>query len=111
VAKAEWGRKRNCQSCGTAFYDMQKSPIVCPKCGTEFNPEQILKARRGGSAEDSRARKVVPKPVAVLADDDVLIEDDDILIPEESDADADDSDFIADDETIDDDEVIDPDKD
>ena len=27
------GVKRRCASCDTAFYDLNRSPIVCPKCG------------------------------------------------------------------------------
>ena len=46
VVKAEWGLKRTCQSCGAKFYDMNRSPISCPKCGAEFDPEALLKARR-----------------------------------------------------------------
>ena len=46
MAKAEWGLKRSCQSCGAKFYDMQRSPIVCPKCGATFDPESLLKSRR-----------------------------------------------------------------
>ena len=43
----ELGIKRRCVSCGTKFYDFLKSPITCPKCGTEFDPEQLLKSRKG----------------------------------------------------------------
>lgn len=79
MAKPEWGRKRVCQSCSTAFYDFQKPAPVCPKCGTEFHPEQVLKARRAGDAEH-RARKAPLKPIDDFsADEDVLIEDDDLL--------------------------------
>lgn len=46
MVKAEWGLKRTCQSCGAKFYDMNRSPIACPKCGAEFDPEALLKARR-----------------------------------------------------------------
>jgi uncharacterized protein (TIGR02300 family) len=46
VSKPEWGTKRNCQSCGARFYDMRRSPIECPKCGTIFDPEALVKARR-----------------------------------------------------------------
>jgi uncharacterized protein (TIGR02300 family) len=34
VAKPELGTKRLCGSCGVKFYDLNKDPIVCPKCGT-----------------------------------------------------------------------------
>jgi uncharacterized protein (TIGR02300 family) len=36
VAKPELGAKRQCQSCATKFYDLNREPIVCPKCGTIF---------------------------------------------------------------------------
>jgi uncharacterized protein (TIGR02300 family) len=37
VAKAELGAKRECQSCGTKYYDLGKEPPVCPRCGTVFS--------------------------------------------------------------------------
>jgi len=59
VSKPEWGTKRTCQSCSAHFYDLRKDPIVCPKCGTTYDPEAVLKSRRGRVVE-----KVVPvKPV------------------------------------------------
>ena len=46
MAKAEWGLKRTCLSCNAKFYDMNRSPILCPKCGAAFDPEALAKARR-----------------------------------------------------------------
>jgi uncharacterized protein (TIGR02300 family) len=43
----ELGVKRRCVGCSTKFYDFFKSPIICPKCGAEFDPEQLLKSRKG----------------------------------------------------------------
>lgn len=61
MVKPAWGTKRTCQSCDAKFYDMQRSPIACPKCGAIFDPEASLKTRRGRPTE-----KVVPlKPEAV----------------------------------------------
>jgi uncharacterized protein (TIGR02300 family) len=34
VAKPELGTKRLCGNCSAKFYDLNKSPIVCPKCNT-----------------------------------------------------------------------------
>jgi uncharacterized protein (TIGR02300 family) len=34
VAKPELGTKRLCGNCGAKFYDLNKDPIVCPKCAT-----------------------------------------------------------------------------
>ncbi|MDP1724614.1 MAG: TIGR02300 family protein [Alphaproteobacteria bacterium] len=44
MAKVEWGIKRFCQKCHAKYYDMQRNPITCPKCGTVFQLE-ILKSR------------------------------------------------------------------
>ncbi|MBS4046740.1 MAG: TIGR02300 family protein [Ferrovibrio sp.] len=70
MAKAEWGAKRRCLSCSAAFYDLNKSPIICPKCGTEFNPEVPMKSSRR-PAKVEEPKKVVPKAVVADADDEV----------------------------------------
>ena len=48
MAKPEWGRKRTCHVCGKKFYDLNKSPIICP-CpeAVEFDPDLYLKSRKG----------------------------------------------------------------
>ena len=70
MAKAEWGLKRICPSCATRYYDMKKNPPVCPKCGTAFDPEALLKSRRGRvTAEDKRkAAAAAPAPEEVVED-------------------------------------------
>ena len=49
MAKADLGTKRACLSCGMRFYDFKRSPILCPGCGTEFDPENIIKNRKSRS--------------------------------------------------------------
>ena len=46
MGKIKRGIKRICQDCGALYYDLEKDPIICPKCGVEFDPEAILKSRR-----------------------------------------------------------------
>lgn len=46
VAQDIRGLKRICMSCGTRFYDMNKRPIACPSCDTEFTGEIKVKTRR-----------------------------------------------------------------
>lgn len=59
MSKPEWGTKRTCQSCGAHFYDLRKDTITCPKCGATYDPEAVLKSRRGRVVE-----KLTPvKPV------------------------------------------------
>jgi uncharacterized protein (TIGR02300 family) len=50
VVKASWGIKRTCQNCAARFYDLNKSPIKCPKCGREHDREDFVKVRRGRGA-------------------------------------------------------------
>lgn len=46
MAKLEWGTKRQCLSCGVRFYDLDKKPIICPKCDAPYEVETVLKSRR-----------------------------------------------------------------
>lgn len=76
MAKPELGTKRTCVACGTRFYDLGKSPAVCPKCGTEQPLEPVRPRRSGGNvAEDKRAKKPAPLP-AEDADGEVEVLDD-----------------------------------
>ena len=83
MSKAEWGSKRVCPSCSARYYDMKKNPPVCPSCGTVFDPENVMRSRRGrAAAADKRANAVVAEelddiPVAVDGeeDEDAVIED------------------------------------
>ncbi|MFZ4761471.1 MAG: TIGR02300 family protein [Alphaproteobacteria bacterium] len=50
MAKPEWGFKRICPSCGTRYYDLTKNPPTCPKCATVYDPDALLKSRRGRSS-------------------------------------------------------------
>jgi uncharacterized protein (TIGR02300 family) len=36
LSKPELGVKRRCLQCTAAFFDLNKSPINCPKCGAVF---------------------------------------------------------------------------
>ena len=49
MSKPEWGIKRVCPSCSIKYYDFNKNPIICPKCEFEFDPDLLLKSRKGRS--------------------------------------------------------------
>jgi uncharacterized protein (TIGR02300 family) len=74
MAKPELGSKRVCVACGTRFYDINKQPVICPKCSTEQPVEQPRLRRAGGNValEEKRRPKVVPAPG--LEDADVEVE-------------------------------------
>ncbi len=42
--KPEWGKKVVCAECGSVFYDMHKSDIVCVKCGFKFKSVTVKKS-------------------------------------------------------------------
>jgi uncharacterized protein (TIGR02300 family) len=54
LAHPELGAKQICPNCQSKFYDLGKRPAACPKCGTQFDPEEALKTRR------VRARSTAP---------------------------------------------------
>lgn len=41
MAKPELGTKRQCRSCGNRFYDLNRDPILCPKCGAVFQLHDV----------------------------------------------------------------------
>ena len=92
MAHKNLGRKRRCASCGIKFYDLTKTPAICPACGTEFDPEVLLKSRRGRAAAKVDEAKTPPKEEDVNEDDvvekaenDEFENDDDEVLASESD--------------------------
>jgi uncharacterized protein (TIGR02300 family) len=63
MAKPELGLKRVCVSCGTKFYDLLRTPAVCPKCATE-QPAEQPKLKRAPAPVDDRAKKRAVAPEA-----------------------------------------------
>ncbi len=59
MAKLEWGTKHTCQSCGAKYYDLNRNPVSCPKCGTVFNPDALLRSRRSRPAAPAKAAAAV----------------------------------------------------
>ena len=47
MANPELGAKQICPNCQAKFYDLTRRPAHCPKCDTEFEPEEALKVRKG----------------------------------------------------------------
>jgi uncharacterized protein (TIGR02300 family) len=118
VAKPELGSKRHCQSCGAKFYDLNKDPIICPRCGAAFMAAAVAGrsraepvAARAVEEEEIEPEVAGPEMVSldeveaeeagkeVVAEDDVeieddLVEEDDTFLEEEEVADDDVADLI-----------------
>lgn len=111
MSKPELGTKRDCPSCGAKFYDLNKNPVVCPKCKHEYVPDTGTKAKRAKPAEKPK-EKTVKRAVAADdegnvsldamrddefasdTDDDIDIDDVDVDVEDDDDNDA----FLEDDE-------------
>ena len=63
MAKPELGTKRLCAGCSAKFYDLSKTPIVCPKCGTVYEV-----------APPPRGRSDIPRDVPAEAAVEALLE-------------------------------------
>ena len=122
MAKPEWGIKRTCQVCGKKYYDLNKSPIICP-CpeAVEFDSNHYLRTRKGKNVplkssleNDNDLTEDIENIDEVEIDSDVeVVSDDDPLLEinkDEQNALADEDDdisFIHDDEITEDDNSID----
>ncbi|MBV8564703.1 MAG: TIGR02300 family protein, partial [Methylobacteriaceae bacterium] len=58
--KPELGGKHKCQNCGTKFFDLNREPIACPKCGTVV---QVV-----GAAKPTPAARAAPAEEEVEVD-------------------------------------------
>jgi uncharacterized protein (TIGR02300 family) len=109
VAKPELGTKRQCQNCAAKFFDLNKDPIICPKCGTVFQGAAAARARPAAKAEEQEDTEVAtPAGVEVVSLDEVEASEkaaepavDDIDV--EEDAEAPDDPFLEEEEEDDDD--------
>ena len=84
MSKPEWGIKRVCPSCSIKYYDFNKSPIICPKCKFEFDPDLLLKSRKGRSiatkTEVNEVSSDVVKEEETLENDINSIENDENIL-------------------------------
>ncbi|MSP20613.1 MAG: TIGR02300 family protein [Alphaproteobacteria bacterium] len=64
LAKAEWGSKRECPSCGTRYYDLGNEPPVCPRCGTAYTAAAVKLAATPAPAVEKPKPKPKPAPRA-----------------------------------------------
>lgn len=98
MAKPELGNKHQCQHCGTKFFDLNRVPITCPKCGTVFHMAPVSRTARPAAADDDETEamgaadlvsledaEAGDEKIAEAVDDDVEIEvsDDDTFLEEE----------------------------
>ena len=111
LAKPELGSKHQCQNCGAKFFDLNKDPIVCPKCGTVFLFQGAARARAPAKPEEEETELATPAGVEVVSLDEVEAGEekaaepvvDDIDVEEDAEGDAADDPFLEEEEEDDDD--------
>ena len=97
MSEPEWGIKRVCPSCSIKYYDFNKSPIICPKCEFEFDPDLLLKSRKGRSiatkTEVNEVSSDVKQEEETLEDDINSIENDGDILEIDDETDIQDNDI------------------
>ena len=95
MTKPDMGTKYTCEGCAERFYDLNRSPATCPKCGVQQAPPKprMYRPARVGSDRGAFSRRSSPVAVqekaepadalaaedideAEIADDDNEIDDD-----------------------------------
>lgn len=100
MAKPDLGSKHKCQNCGTKFFDLNKDPITCPKCGTIAQATAAVAAARpaAGNADNDDEEEVEGAEVVSLEDADAGDESKVVTADVDEDVEADDS--TSDDDTF-----------
>ena len=57
MSKAELGTKRRCLTCAAPFFDLNRTPIVCPKCTAVFQVVEYARSRQKWAPSPPTATK------------------------------------------------------
>ncbi len=68
--RTDHGRKHRCTACAAPFYDLHRSPIVCPKGGTTHVPVKWTGRTRVIPTPTGRDIEVAPEPHASATTED-----------------------------------------
>ena len=106
MARPELGTKRVCADCGAKYYDLNRDPITCPKCGAIFEIAKPAQAEVAEVEEQEEELVVEADSGAEAADAEVISLEDadaeqasDIEVPDIDDGDnSDDADVFLDEE-------------
>jgi uncharacterized protein (TIGR02300 family) len=63
MTKPELGTKRLCANCSARYYDLNKTSITCPKCGTPFEVVATTTQKRFGQRAVVNQPEVEPEEV------------------------------------------------
>ena len=90
MTKTELGSKRQCQKCGAKFFDLNKDPIICPKCGTLFRYMAPRAQNAAARSEDGEEEAIAPAGVGLVSLDQVDAAEEKLVEPAADDIDVED---------------------
>ena len=97
MGRPELGTKCTCTGCSERFYDLNRAPAICPKCGVQQTPQKprsawptrgAIAARHPNRVPEQAVADEDPTPVSTAEDED----DDSETDADSEDADSDDHD-------------------
>ena len=96
MSKPEFGAKHVCEACAERFYDLNRSPARCFKCGAEQSPPKprMYRPIRAGSDRGAFGRRPLPVLAEEKAEaaDDLAVDDAEEVEPaDDDDTDLDDA--------------------
>jgi uncharacterized protein (TIGR02300 family) len=103
MSKPEFGAKHVCEGCAERFYDLNRSPVICFRCGAQQSPPKPRMYRPLRAASDRGAFS--RRPLPALAEEKVESEAEEV---EDADADDEDTD-LGDDADVEIEVEVDPD--
>lgn len=93
MGKVDLGEKLSCTSCGARYYDLNKMPALCPKCGAENERPKVFKTKKAETPKPTPQDEAQKKPSDDVDDiEDLDDDEDDPLISDDDDMDDDDDD-------------------
>lgn len=97
MGKVDLGEKLTCSSCGARYYDLNKTPALCPKCGAENARPKVFKTKKAEAA--AKPVKDTPEPKKAKDGEEGDVED-------LEDVEDEDDDLLNDDDDLDDDDDV-----
>lgn len=75
------GAKRICKKCSAPFYDLNKDPMTCPKCGKSFDAQEFSSkyVKTSGRAQKAEAQVEEVFDLEMEDAEDTLDTDDEII--------------------------------
>jgi len=95
MSKPEFGTKHTCEACAERFYDLNRTPAICFKCGAQQSPPKprMYRPMRAASERSAFSRR----PMPVLAEEKEAV--DEIVVDDVEEAEIPDDDVELDDDT------------